>query len=83
MDEQDPNDRSTERTVTVPAPLVTRIEERIDRTQFEEVDAYVLEAIEKLLNALEDDELARHESEEVRTEEAAAVEKQLESLGYL
>jgi predicted site-specific integrase-resolvase len=67
--------QETTSQVALPERLVTRIEDRLPRTRFDSVEAYVVFAMEEVLVHVEDEE------SEARNDEV--VESRLESLGYL
>ncbi len=67
------------RTVSIPADLYEKIEERIGETGFESVSDYVTYVLREVLASLEGEE-----KEEVFTEEEEEkVKERLRALGYL
>lgn len=65
-------------TVELPAGLAAEVEQRLPRTDFDDVDAYVTFVVEEVLATVADGETANYDDVE-RSE----VESRLESLGYL
>ena len=65
--------------VTIPPELLSRVESRLSRTDFETADEYVTFVLEEVLAAVE----AETEDDAYGAEAQAEVEKRLESLGYL
>jgi|GEM_PF-625978 len=87
-------DSDSEWTVTLPATLRSRIDQRLPNTEFDSAEAYVGYAMESLLREL-DEQDARADDAEIEADpdpdadgDASAVdtegmEERLESLGYL
>lgn len=67
--------------VALPEYIGTQIDERIEQTQFETHEEYVVTALELLLESIDEERETAIESE--RTTDTAEVKSQLESLGYL
>lgn len=70
--------REESREVALPAGLVSRIEDRVPRTRFEDADEYVAFVLEETLARVE----ARDEDDAPEVDEGE-VRARLESLGYL
>ena len=89
------SDSDSEWTVTLPATLRSRIDQRLPNTEFDSAEAYVGYAMESLLRTL-DEQDARADDAEVDAIDAdpdadgdasavdtEGMEERLESLGYL
>lgn len=68
----------TLRTVQLPARIVTRVEERLSRTEFDDTDAYVTYVLEEVLARVEDSS-----DEKPSEDDREELETRLKSLGYL
>lgn len=66
------------RTVSLPADVVDRVEDRVPHSGFDSVDAYVTYVLEEVLARAES-----HESDQSATVDEEEVEERLRSLGYL
>ena len=66
------------RTLSLPAELYGRIEERVKATEFGSVDEYVIFVLEEVLREEEEEEKRAFSKEE-----EAEVKKRLKALGYL
>lgn len=69
---------SEPRTVELPAHVYARVEDRLHRTEFDSVDAYVAYAMEEVLFQVESATADEHDP----TDEEE-IERRLKSLGYL
>ncbi|WP_202320737.1 CopG family transcriptional regulator [Archaeoglobus neptunius] len=69
----------SERTISIPEDVYTRIEERIKDTDFGSVDEYVTYVLREVLASLEEEE----EEEVFSEEEEEKVKERLRALGYL
>ncbi len=90
-----PTDSDGEWTVTLPATLRSRIDQRLPNTEFDSAEAYVNYAMESLLRELDQQDARADdvESDAVETDpdadggasavDSEAMEERLESLGYL
>jgi Arc/MetJ-type ribon-helix-helix transcriptional regulator len=65
------------KSISVPADIYDRIEERVKATEFGSVDEYVLFILEEVLKDEEEEEQAYSEADE------AEVRKRLKALGYM
>ncbi len=65
------------KTITIPAKLYERIEDRIKDTEFSSVSEYVTYVLNEVLAAIEEDEEVFTEEEEEK------VKERLRALGYL
>ena len=70
------DDKQTE-PVELPRRVVSRVEQRLSRTEFESVSEYVAFAMEEVLYRVEE------ETDDESAVDEAAVEDRLKSLGYL
>ena len=73
------SDSSSARPIDLPPDLVARVEQRVQRTEFEDATAYVTHVLEDVLHGLEDDT----DPAEIDAVDERQVEERLESLGYL
>lgn len=78
-DTTDPDTFESSTSVDLPARTVSRVEARLQRSEFDTVEGYVTYVLEEVLGRVEDTE----ESEAVDTAERQEIEARLESLGYL
>lgn len=73
--------------ITVPDHVGTKIEQRIERTEFDSVDEYVTFVLESLFRELDaqDGHIVGDHSDTHKTdpEDSEAIQERLESLGYL
>lgn len=69
-------------TVVLPDHIGEQIEHRIERTQFDSHEEYVIAVLEEFLAAI-DDQGETDTKSRVETDASAGLEDQLESLGYL
>jgi Arc/MetJ-type ribon-helix-helix transcriptional regulator len=65
------------KSISVPADIYDRIEERVKATEFGSVEEYVLFILEEVLKDEEEEEQAYTEADE------AEVKKRLKALGYM
>ena len=65
------------KSISVPADIYDKIEERVKATEFGSVDEYVLFILEEVLKDEEEEEQAYTEADE------AEVRKRLKALGYM
>ena len=65
------------KSISVPADIYDKIEERVKATEFGSVDDYVLFILEEVLKDEEEEEQAYTEADE------AEVKKRLKALGYM
>lgn len=65
------------KSISVPADIYDKIEERVKATEFGSVDDYVLFILEEVLKDEEEEEQAYSEADE------AEVKKRLKALGYM
>lgn len=72
------SDAGATRTIELPDRLVSRVEDRLDRTDFETPEAYIGFVLEEVLLAVEAD--TEDSDDDLVGEE---VENRLKSLGYL
>ena len=83
----DIEDQQETRTIEIPERTAATVSRRLDRTEFESVDAYVTFALELLIHALHRQDEGGHDSAEEgnspENTDAESVESRLESLGYL
>lgn len=66
-------------SLQLPADVLTRIEARVERTEFEDASAYISYVLKEVLHEAEEDG-DLHTSDQVDEEQ---VEDRLKSLGYL
>ena len=88
-------DSDSEWTVTLPATLRSRIDQRLPNTEFDSAEAYVGYAMESLLRELDEQEAHADDAEidaveadpdadgDASAVDTGAMEERLESLGYL
>ena len=65
------------KSISVPADIYDKVEERVKATEFGSVDEYVLFILEEVLKDEEEEEQAYTEADE------AEVKKRLKALGYM
>ena len=65
------------KSISVPADIYDKLEERVKATEFGSVDDYVLFILEEVLKDEEEEEQAYSEADE------AEVKKRLKALGYM
>ena len=65
------------KSISVPADIYDKVEERVKATEFGSVDEYVLFILEEVLKDEEEEEQAYSEADE------AEVKKRLKALGYM
>ena len=65
------------KSISVPADIYDKVEERVKATEFGSVDEYVLFILEEVLKDEEEEEQAYTEADE------AEVKRRLKSLGYM
>ena len=65
----------------LPAPLLARVERRVDATEFESATAYVEYVLEELLSRVEPDGEGDQAAEQAIDD--AAVQDRLKTLGYM
>lgn len=68
-----------ERQVRIPRHIVSRIEDRVESTDFESVSEYVEFVLEEVVSRVEQ----RHETESADVIDEEEIESRLKSLGYL
>lgn len=73
------SDADVTRTLELPDRLVSRVEDRLDRTDFETPEAYIGFVLEEVLREVEEDAPTSDDDERVGEQ----VENRLKSLGYL
>ena len=85
-------DSDSEWTVTLPATLRSRIDQRLPNTEFDSAEAYVSYALEALLEELDEQDTAASNGDPYNGSETAvsdadddteSIAERLESLGYL
>lgn len=69
----------TTAAVELPSETVSRVEARLDRSEFDTVDGYVTFVVREVLARVED----ATDAENVETVDKREVETRLEALGYL
>lgn len=67
----------------LPEQLVSQIKQRLPRTEFESVEAYVTFVMESVLREVDEQDEATHEASDHEGETSDAMQERLESLGYL
>ena len=64
--------------VSIPTPLLDRVERRLSRTEFDDTGEYITFVLEEVLAHVEE-----ASSDDLETADRKEVETRLESLGYL
>jgi hypothetical protein len=73
------NPSEEQRTVTLPADVVSRIEARLPRTEWDDADTYIANVLEEVLYHVE----SESEDDDYDSVDEQQVQDRLKSLGYL